>query len=101
MKILRYLTTEGRGTVEGYEFYMLCGPVAVSFTTLSCSYQSLRINQTLKSMLRKATAIDGKDWDKLIPYLYCLHIGRYPRRRQGSPLLSSFMAGMCGGLLIF
>ena len=28
-----------------------------------------RINQTLKSMLRKATAIDGKDWDKLIPYL--------------------------------
>ena len=28
-----------------------------------------RFNQTLKSMLRKATAIDGKDWDKLIPYL--------------------------------
>ena len=28
-----------------------------------------RFNQTLNSMLRKATAIDGKDWDKLIPYL--------------------------------
>ena len=28
-----------------------------------------RFNQTLKSMLRKATAIDGKDWDKLISYL--------------------------------
>ena len=28
-----------------------------------------RFNQTLKSMLRKAVANEGKNWDKLIPYL--------------------------------
>ena len=28
-----------------------------------------RFNQTLKSMLRKAAVDEGKDWDKLIPYL--------------------------------
>ena len=28
-----------------------------------------RFNQTLKSMLRKAAIGEGKDWDKLIPYL--------------------------------
>ena len=28
-----------------------------------------RFNQTLKSMLRKATTEEGKDWDKLVPYL--------------------------------
>ena len=28
-----------------------------------------RFNQTLKSMLRKAATDEGKDWDKLVPYL--------------------------------
>ena len=28
-----------------------------------------RLNQTLKSMLKKAAIGEGKDWDKLIPYL--------------------------------
>ena len=28
-----------------------------------------RFNQTLKSMLRKAATEEGKDWDKLVPYL--------------------------------
>ena len=28
-----------------------------------------RFNQTLKSMLRKAATNEGKDWDKLVPYL--------------------------------
>lgn len=28
-----------------------------------------RFNQTLKSMLRKSAAEDGKDWDKMIPFL--------------------------------
>ena len=28
-----------------------------------------RFNQTLKSMLRKAVTDEGKDWDKLVPYL--------------------------------
>jgi transposase InsO family protein len=28
-----------------------------------------RFNQTLKSMLRKAALQEGKDWDRLIPYL--------------------------------
>ena len=28
-----------------------------------------RFNQTLKAMLRKAASEDGKDWDKLLPYL--------------------------------
>ena len=28
-----------------------------------------RFNQTLKSMLRKAATNEGKDWDKLLPYL--------------------------------
>ena len=28
-----------------------------------------RFNQTLKSMLRKAATTEGKDWDKMIPYL--------------------------------
>ena len=28
-----------------------------------------RFNQTLKAMLRKSATEDGKDWDKLIPYL--------------------------------
>ena len=51
-----------------------------------------RFNQTLKSMLRKTTAIDGKDWDKL---------ERYPRRRQGFPPSSSYMVGMYGDPLIF
>ena len=28
-----------------------------------------RFNQTLKSMLRKTASTEGKDWDKLIPFL--------------------------------
>lgn len=28
-----------------------------------------RFNQTLKSMLRKTARTEGKDWDKLLPYL--------------------------------
>ena len=28
-----------------------------------------RFNQTLKTMLKKGTKEDGKDWDRLIPYL--------------------------------
>ena len=28
-----------------------------------------QFNQTLKAMLRKATQNEGKDWDKLIPFL--------------------------------
>ena len=28
-----------------------------------------RFNQTLKSMLRKSATKEGKDWDKLLPYL--------------------------------
>ena len=28
-----------------------------------------RFNQTLKSMLKKAATEEGKDWDKLIPYV--------------------------------
>ena len=28
-----------------------------------------RFNQTLKSMLRKAATTEGKDWDKMLPYL--------------------------------
>ena len=28
-----------------------------------------RFNQTLKSMLRKAAVEEGKDWDKMLPYL--------------------------------
>ena len=28
-----------------------------------------RFNQTLKGMLRKAATSEGKDWDKLVPYL--------------------------------
>ena len=32
-----------------------------------------RFNKTLKSMLRKAVTKEGKDWDKLIPYLLFTH----------------------------
>ena len=28
-----------------------------------------RFNQTLKAMLRKSATEDGKDWDKLVPYV--------------------------------
>ena len=28
-----------------------------------------RFNQTLKAMLRKTATSEGKDWDKLIPYV--------------------------------
>ena len=28
-----------------------------------------RFNQTLKNMLKKAATEEGKDWDKLVPYL--------------------------------
>ena len=28
-----------------------------------------RFNQTLKTLLRKSATTDGKDWDKLLPYL--------------------------------
>lgn len=28
-----------------------------------------RFNQTLKAMLRKSATDEGKDWDKLVPYL--------------------------------
>jgi len=28
-----------------------------------------RFNQTLKAMLRKAAQFEGKDWDKLFPFL--------------------------------
>ena len=34
-----------------------------------------RFNQTLKQMLRKAATEEGKDWDKLLPYLLFAYWG--------------------------
>lgn len=34
-----------------------------------------RFNQTLKAMLRKAAIEEGKDWDKMIPYLLFAYRG--------------------------
>ena len=45
-----------------------------------------RFNQTLKSMLRKATTEEGKDWDKLVPYL----LFAYQEAAQASTGFSPF-----------
>ena len=34
-----------------------------------------RFNQTLKAMLRKAATDNGKDWDKLMPFLLFAYRG--------------------------
>ena len=47
-----------------------------------------RFNQTLKSMLRKAAVEEGKDWDKLIPFL----LFTYRELPQASTQLLSFPA---------
>lgn len=52
-----------------------------------------RFNHTLKSMLWK-TAAEGKDWDRLLPYL----LGRHLQPPPGSHLLSSYIATMSGDL---
>ncbi len=55
-------------------------------------------NQTLKNMLRKAVAKEGKDWEKWIP-ISCLHTRRFHKYQQGSPHLNCSMEGLCGGPL--
>jgi len=50
-----------------------------------------RFNQTLKSMLRRTAKEEGKDWDKLLPYLL-LPIGRFPSLQLDFHLLSCCMA---------
>ena len=52
-----------------------------------------RFDQTLKDMLCKATAIDGKDWDKLIPYLLFAYREVFQESTGFSPL-NSCMAEM-------
>ena len=49
-----------------------------------------RFNQTLKSMLRKAATEVGKDWDKLLPYLFFAY-REVPQASTGFHPLSSFM----------
>ena len=50
-----------------------------------------RFNQTLKSMLRKAATEEGKDWDKLVPYL----LFAYREVPQGSTGFSPFLWAGC------
>ena len=51
-----------------------------------------RFNQTLKSMPRKALTNEGKDWDKLVPYL----LFAYREVPQASTGFSHFTDGMIG-----
>ena len=89
---MKILTTDGRGTVEGCEFYMLCGPVAGSFATLSSSYQ-------LHYARSKACCVrPQQSMERVNPVSILFAYREVP---QASPLLGSFMAGMCGGPLIF
>ena len=53
------------------ELYRLLGVKAIRTSPYHPQTDGLveRFNQTLKEMLRKSAAEDGKDWDKLIPYV--------------------------------
>jgi len=48
-------------------------------------------NKTLKSLLRKLVNKEGRDWDRLLPYV-CLRIVRSAKTLLDFPLLSSCMA---------
>ena len=52
-----------------------------------------RFNQTLTVMLRKVAQTEGKDWDKLIPFLLFAY-QKVPQASTGSPNLNSFMGGL-------
>ncbi len=45
-----------------------------------------RFNQTLKEMLRKTAVKEGKDWDKLIPYVLFAYRERCHKKPQVSPV---------------
>lgn len=53
------------------ELYRLLGVNAIRTSPYHPQTDGLvkRFNQTLKEMLRKSASEDGKDWDKLIPYV--------------------------------
>ena len=53
------------------EIYKMLHVHSIRTTTYNPQTDGLvkRFNKTLKSMLRKAFTKEGKDWDKLIPYL--------------------------------
>lgn len=55
-----------------------------------------RYNQTLKGMLRKFVAANGKDWDRWLPC--SLLTGRSPRPPPASRRLNFSMGDRCGGL---
>ena len=77
------------------EFYCLLHvkPIRTSPYLLQMDGLVERFDQTLKDMLCKATAIDGKDWDKLIPYLLFAYREVFQESTGFSPL-NSCMAEM-------
>ena len=54
-----------------------------------------RFNKTLKAMLRKTAISEGRDWDKLLPYVL-FAIGKFLKLRQDFRLLSSCTDALCG-----
>ena len=42
-----------------------------------------RFNKTLNEMIRKTVTDGGKDWDRMIPYISCLHIEKCHNPRRG------------------
>jgi len=59
-----------------------------------------RFNKTLKSMLRKFATREGKDWDKLIPFLLFAY-REYPKRLQGFHRLNYSMGEQFVGHWMF
>ena len=55
-----------------------------------CSGLVERFNQILKALLRKSATKDGKDWDKLLPYLLFAY-REAPQESTDFPPLNSFM----------
>jgi len=57
-----------------------------------------QFNQTLKGMIRKVAKKDGKDWDRLLPYLLFTY-REVPQASTGFSPLSCYICRMYGGPL--
>lgn len=90
------LTNQGTNFTSGLlvEVYSLLQIKPIKTTPYHPQTDGLveRFNSTLKVMLRKKAAEEGKDWDRLLPYLPL----RSHRHRQDFLHLSWCMAEMSG-----
>ena len=66
------------------ELYEIIGVMPIKMTPYHCQTYGLvkRFNQTLKQMLRQVIKVEGRDWNKLIPYILFTY-GEIPQALTG------------------